>query len=116
MVAAVDARTRILAPQVIRGVALLLCVTGIAGMIVTSIADDIPAALSFGLLGATGALALLLVGALVPAIESAASLNEALAAEVEAQVERLLAAGVDETPVRDLVRDAVDLGRQSAGD
>jgi hypothetical protein len=113
---AADARTRIVAPSVVRGVALVLCVVGIAGMIVTSIADRIDAAITFGFVGATGALALLLVGVLVPAIERAASWDEAQAADVEERVQRLIAAGADEVEVRAAVRAAVELGRRSAGD
>ena len=71
---AADARTRLLAPGTIRGIALLLCATGIVGMIVTSIADNVDAAIAFGFVGATGALALLLVGVLVPAVEAASGL------------------------------------------
>jgi len=113
---AADARTRIVAPSVVRGVALVLCVVGIAGMIVTSIADRIDAAITFGFVGATGALALLLVGVLVPAVERAASWDEAQAADVEERVQRLVAAGADEDEVRAAVRAAVELGRRSAGD
>ena len=59
---AADARTRLLAPGTLRGAALLLCATGIVGMIITSIADEVGAAITFGFIGATGAFALLLVG------------------------------------------------------
>ena len=45
---AADARTRLLSPGTIRGAALLLCATSIVGMIVTSIADRIDAAIAFG--------------------------------------------------------------------
>ena len=43
---ATDARTRLLSPGTIRGAAMLLCVTSIVGMIVTSIADRIDAAIA----------------------------------------------------------------------
>lgn len=111
-----DARTRLLAPSTVRAAALVLCVIGIAGMIVTSIADRIDAALTFGFVGAVGALTLLLVGMLVPAVEAATSLDEQQAAEVEAAVQRLMAAGGDEGDLRATVRAAVELGRRSAGD
>ncbi|GIS99146.1 MAG: hypothetical protein CM1200mP26_08590 [Acidimicrobiales bacterium] len=71
-----DARTRLLAPSTVRGMALVLCAGGIIGMIVTSIVDQIDAALTFGFVGAVGALSLLLVGILVPAVEAATSLDE----------------------------------------
>ena len=54
---AADARTRLLSPRTIRGAALLLCAASIVGMIVTSIANRIDAAIAFGFLGAVGALA-----------------------------------------------------------
>ncbi len=113
---AADARTRLLTPATVRGAALMLCVTSIVGMIVTSIADRIDAALTFGFVGAVGALTLLLVGVLIPAVEAATSMDEGQAAQVEAAVQRLVAAGADEEDLRSTVRDAVDLGRRSAGD
>ncbi len=113
---AADARTRIVAPSLVRGVGLVFCVVGIAGMIITSIADSIDAAIAFGFVGATGALALLLVGVLVPAVERAASWNEAMATDVEERVRRLVAAGADEDEVRAAVDAATELGRRSAGD
>ena len=113
---AADARTRLLAPGTLRGVALLLCATGIVGMIITSIADEVGAASTFGFIGATGAFALLLVGVLVPAVESAASWDEERAAAVEDAVQRLVAAGADEEDLRSTIAAAIHLGRRSAGD
>ena len=113
---AADARTRLLAPGTLRGAALLLCATGIVGMIITSIADEVGAAITFGFIGATGAFALLLVGVLVPAVESAASWDEDRAAAVEDAVQRLVAAGADEEDLRSTIAAAIHLGRRSAGD
>ncbi|MBJ30645.1 MAG: hypothetical protein CL466_04390 [Acidimicrobiaceae bacterium] len=113
---AADAQTRLLAPAVVRGLALVLCAACIAGMIVTSIADSIDGALAFGLVAAGGATILLLVGVLVPAVEVAASADEEQAAAVEDGVQRLVTAGADEDEVRATVRAAVELGRRSAGD
>ena len=78
----------------------MLCATGIVGMIITSIADEVGAAITFGFIGATGAFALLLVGVLVPAVESAASWDEERAAAVEDAVPRLVAAGAAEEDLR----------------
>ena len=111
-----DARTRLLAPSTVRGMALVLCATGIIGMIVTSIVDQIDAALTFGFVGAVGALSLLLIGILVPAVEAATSLDEKRAVEVEAGIQRLVDAGANENDIRATVRTAVELGRRSAGD
>ena len=113
---AADARTRLLAPGTLRGAALLLCATGIVGMIVTSIADEVGAAITFGFIGATGAFVLLLVGVLVPAVESAASWDEERAAAVEDAVQRLVAAGADEEDLRSTITAAIHLGQRSAGD
>ncbi len=116
LMSAADARTRILTPGTVRSMALVLCVTGIVGMIVTSIADSVDGAIAFGFVGATGALALLLVGVLVPAVEAASSWDEAQAAEVEDAIRRLVATGADEDDIRTTVRAAIRLGRRSAGD
>jgi len=59
---------------------------------------------------------LLLVGVLVPAVESAASWNEERAAAVEDAVQRLVAAGADEEDLRSTIAAAIHLGRRSAGD
>ena len=107
---AADARTRLLAPGTVRGLALLLCATGIVGMIVTSIADRVDAAIAFGFLGSTGALALLL------AVEAASAWDEEQVAAVEDAIRRLVAAGADEDDIRATVRAAIRLGRRSAGD
>ena len=114
-VSAADAQTRIAAPSVVRAVGLVFCVTGIAGMIITSIADSIDAAIAFGFVGATGALALLLVGVLVPAVERAASLDEEQASRLEERVALLVAAGANEDEVRAAVDAATELGRRSRG-
>ena len=114
-VSAADAQTRIAAPSVVRAVGLVFCVAGIAGMIITSIANSIDAAIAFGFVGATGALALLLVGVLVPAVERAASLDEEQASRLEERVALLVAAGANEDEVRAAVDAATELGRRSRG-
>ena len=113
---AADARTRLLSPGTIRGAALLLSATSIVGMIVTSIADRIDAAIAFGFVGAVGALTLLLVGVLVPAVEAASAWDEEQAAALEDGVQRLVDAGADADDLRSTVRAAIQLGRRSAGD
>ena len=113
---AADARTRLVAPSTVRGAALVLRASGIAGMIVTSIAESIDGALAFGFLGATGALTLLIVGLIVPAVEAAATADEEQAESVEAGIQRLGAAGADEEEVRITVRAAIEMGRRSTGD
>ena len=115
------ARTR-----AIRIAVIVVCVGGIAGMIVTSALDHNGAALTFGLITAV---------AVICQIAVTTALNEATgapgaplygsplappsgaeheAAELEASIERLVDRGADESAVRDLVRNAVRLGRRSA--
>jgi|TARA_B100000959_G_scaffold224942_1_gene238867 hypothetical protein len=112
-VSTAEAHTRIVAPSLVRGVGLVFCVVGIAGMIITSIADSIDAAIVFGFVGATGALALLLVGMLVPAAAHVASWDDDLLADVEERIARLVAAGAEEDEVRAAVEAATELGRHS---
>jgi hypothetical protein len=96
-------------PRAVRGALLGVCVAGIAGMIATSIADSAAGALTFGLLTAAAALGLILVTAVTTG-GSARSPDE-LAVEVERRVDALVATGADEAMVRDVVRQAVKLGR-----
>ena len=96
-------------PRAVRGVLLGVCVAGIAGMIITSIADSAGGALTFGLLTASAALGMILVTAVTTG--GSARSPEELAAEVERRVEALVATGADEAMVRDVVRQAVQLGR-----
>jgi hypothetical protein len=89
-----------------------VCVGGIAGMIISSIADNTDAALTFGLLTAAAATALILVSAVTargPADQ------EVAAAALEARIAALVEAGADERAVRALVGDAIDLGRAQRG-
>ena len=98
-----------MSPRVVRGVLIGVCAAGIAGMIVTSIADSPGGALTFGLLTAVAAVGMILVTAVTTG--GSARGDEELAAELEERVEALVRAGVDESAVRDIVRRAVQLGR-----
>lgn len=111
-VSAADARLRTVSPSLIRVVVALICASCIAGLIVTSIADETDAALAFGLVGATAAIGLILVSAVAPP-GRADTYDEEQAAAVEASVERLVAEGADEAAVRDLAKRAISLGRSS---
>jgi len=119
-------------PRTIRRLVLLVFVTGIAGMIVGSIADNNGLAITFGLVTAAAAVGLILVTSVAgpeafgnpkpgesaapdansPGRSSGASDDEAAAA-LEAKITDLVASGAGETQVRDLVRQAVAFGRQS---
>src|SRR4051812_49993106 len=107
--------------QVVRWVVIAVCVVGIVGMIVGSVADDNGVALTFGLVTAAAALCLIVATAVTtPTSTSAAApsaaaptsraFDEVQAARVEELIQRLVAQGVPEDDVRDLVREAVRLG------
>jgi hypothetical protein len=92
---------------------MVVCVVGIGGMIVGSVADDNGVALTFGLLTA-GAVACLLVATAVAgpdALKRATPVDELQAARVERLVSQVVASGADEHLVRALLRAAVRLGR-----
>jgi hypothetical protein len=95
--------------KALRRLLLAACIAGIAGMIVTSIAASTDAALAFGLLTGGAALALMAITAATG--DGAVADDEVLARSVEQRVADLVAAGADERRVRDLVTDAVRLGR-----
>ena len=94
----------------IRRALVAVCVAGIAGMIVTSIADSNDGALAFGLLTAAAALGLILVTAVTDG--GRARDGDQLGDAVEWRIGRLVAAGADERVVRALARDAVELGQR----
>jgi hypothetical protein len=88
-------------------------------MIAGSILDNNGFAITFGLITAIAALALVLVtqvsppGSLAkPAHPTAPVVDERLAADLESRIETLVAEGANETEVRKLVGRAIELGRQ----
>jgi len=100
-----------MSPGAIRRCLVAACVAGIAGMIVTSITDQPGGALTFGLLTAAAAFGMILVTAVTNGghARSEDDLGEAL----EDRVQLLVDGGADERQIRALVRDAVQLGRQT---
>jgi hypothetical protein len=98
---------------VIRRLVLVVFVGGIAGMIVGSIADNNGVAVTFGLVTAVAALCLMLVTSVTAGTEASVRFDEAMAESMEQRIAALVADGADETAVRDLVRDAVLLGRSA---
>lgn len=102
-----------MSPRVIRRLVFAVFVAGIVGMIVGSIADNNGAAISFGLLTAAAALGLMLVAAVggPAAFERPVHFDEHAAAGLEVRIMSIVDAGANEAEVRDLVRDAVRLGR-----
>ena len=90
-----------MSPVVVRRLVVAVCVGGIAGMIVSSIADNNGAAVTFGVITAVAVLVLVAVTAAGPRPPT-----EEDAARLEASIQQLVEAGADEATVRDLVRQA----------
>jgi len=102
--------------RVLRWAVIAICVVGIAGMIIGSIADNNNGVVvTFGLITAVSIIVLMAVATTARSLESrqasAAEIDEALAEEVESKVQALVDAGAEESAVRDLVGRAVRLGR-----
>jgi len=90
-----------------------VCVVGIAGMIVTSATDHNGAAITFGIVTAVA----ILCSMVATSVAASAGIIEPvyppdqLAARVEQQIESLVETGAEEQAVRQLVGEAVRLGR-----
>ena len=96
--------------RTVRRLLVAVCLLGIPGMIVTSIADSTGGALAFGLATAAAVVGLILVTSVTAAPATGDLLAEAAAERVEAEVADLVAGGADEDAVRRVVRAAVRLG------
>jgi hypothetical protein len=94
-------------------VVIAVCGLGVAGMIVSSVADDNGAALTFGLVTAAAVACLMVATAVGGPGSGGRGLppDELQAERVEGLVRQVVAAGADEPLVRTLVREAVRLGR-----
>jgi|HubBroStandDraft_6_1064221.scaffolds.fasta_scaffold1709521_2 hypothetical protein len=114
--------------RAIRIAVIVVCVGGVAGMIVTSATKHNGAAITFGLITAVAILCQMVATTVINEVNGAPaaplygretppvtpdSAVEAEAAEVEERIAGLLAEGIDEAVVRDLVRHAVRLGRRT---
>jgi hypothetical protein len=95
----------------VRLVVIAVCVGGVAGMIVTTVVHHDGAALTFGIVTGVAVLCLMVATA-VTAAPGLPMASEEAAARVETAVVALVAQGADEADVRNLVRDAVGLGRK----
>ena len=105
-----------LSPRLVRRIVLVVFALGIGGMIAGSIMDNNGFAMTFGLVTAVAALALVLVTSVSPPDALAGTtpapvVDERLAADLEARIDALVRAGADEEQVRRLVGRAVELGR-----
>ena len=99
--------------RVVRWVVIGVCVVGVAGIIGGSIADNNAVALTFGLITAVAVVCLMVATAVSSpgATTRATGFDEEQAAHVEHLVGRLVADGASEQAVRELVGEAVRLGR-----
>lgn len=98
--------------RAIRIAVIVVCVGGIAGMIATSITDHNGAAITFGLVTAVAILCQMVATTVANEL-AAGPAPDTEGALLEAKVAELVAAGADESVVRDLVRQAVRLGRST---
>lgn len=100
-----------MAIRIIKAVCFSLFVAGIPGLIVSSIAGNNEGwVLSIGMVTAVAALVLIAVSA-VTSPRRLDVFDDVVAERVENRVRALLEAGADETEVRALVRDSIDLSR-----
>jgi hypothetical protein len=100
--------------RAVRRVVVAVCVVGIAGMIAGSVADNNDVALTFGLLTAAAVACLMVATAVGAGPErggTEGALDEEQARRVEGLVGDLVADGAEEARVRELVAEAVRLGR-----
>ena len=102
-----------MSPRTIRRIVSGIFVGAIVGMIVGSIADNNGVAVTFGMAGAFAARGLILVTSVGGPDAFCAPVrdDEATAASLDEHIDALVAAGADEEAVRELVREAVRLGR-----
>ncbi|MCP3857830.1 MAG: hypothetical protein GY698_24420 [Actinomycetia bacterium] len=101
-------------PRLVRRVVLVVCVVGVIGMIVGSIADRTGVAISFGIMTALAMGGLILVTSVVgpDSFGGPRPVPEREAAAVDAAIDQLLESGADEDQVRELARRALALGRR----
>jgi len=100
-------------PRAVRLVVVAVCATGIAGMVIGSIADDTTVTLTFGLVTAAAVACLMVATAVSGGVPVGD--DEVSGPRVEALVAALVVDGAQEQAVRELVREAVALGRSQPG-
>lgn len=94
----------------LKWVVAVFCLGSIGAMIAASIADNNGAAVTAGMVGAIAMLCLITANAVTRGSNQGGA-QDALAAELEARVGDLVAAGTDEVALRSIVRKAVRMGR-----
>ena len=95
--------------SLLRRVTGVCIVAGIAGMIVFSVRENIGAAMTAGTIAAFASVCLMTGTAIHVGLIGGGS-GDGLAAELEARVQELVAAGVDRPTAQSIVRKAVRLG------
>ena len=99
--------------RVIRTICIVIFVTGIAGMIVTSInGNNVGLVTTIGMMTAVAAI-VLLTASTVAARRRIDVFDDALAERIEARIGEIARSGTDEAALRRLVADAIDLGRRA---
>lgn len=105
-----------MSPRAVRRIVIAVCLTGIAGMIAGSVADNNGTAITFGLLTAAAVLGLILVTSVAGPGAFAKDppplrYDEAEAEALESQISLVVARGAPEEDVRELVRRALAVAR-----
>jgi hypothetical protein len=99
--------------RVIRIVCTVVFVSGIAGMIVASInGNNVGLVTTIGMTTAVAAL-VLLTASTVAARQRIDAFDDALAERIETRIGQMAQAGTDESELRRLVAEAIDLGRRA---
>jgi hypothetical protein len=110
----------VVSARAVRFSAVGACIVGIAGMIVTSALNHNGAAITFGIITTVAVLCSMVATAVAAdtlgqaptaLVAGVPARSEALAGVVEEQVQALVEAGTDERALRQLVGEAVRLGR-----
>lgn len=100
-----------MALKIIRSLCFAVFPCGIAGLIVSSIAGNNEGwVLTIGMITASAAVILMVTSA-VSSTQRIEVFNDAVAERVEQRIRTLVEAGANETEVRSLVRDTIDLYR-----
>ena len=99
---------------VIRIVCIVIFIAGIAGMIITSInGNNVGLVTTIGLTTAISAL-ILMTASTVANKRRIDVFDDAKAERIERRIAELRAKGADETELRTLVRESIDLGRSAS--
>ncbi len=100
--------------RVIRIVCIVIFIAGIAGMIITSInGNNVGLVTTIGLTTAISAL-ILMTASTVANKRRIDVFDDAKAERIERRIAELRAKGADETELRTLVRESIDLGRSAS--